>query len=103
MLKTRLTILVSTLVIPLRRVFVPVALVVIGAGLAACGQTGQLYLPKQDPAAAHRASLPKSLWPFMPSKKKEDDKPQADGNAKTDDNAETRRNDNSFDPLPEQP
>jgi len=38
-------------------------------GLAGCGQPGSLYLPT-EPAAAHRASLPKSLWPMMPEKNK---------------------------------
>jgi len=37
--------------------------------LAGCGQTGSLYLPA-EPAAAHRASLPQSLWPAMPDKEK---------------------------------
>ncbi|QBK06454.1 hypothetical protein DW355_07950 [Hylemonella gracilis] len=55
--------------------------------LAGCGQTGKLYLPKKDPAAAHRASLPQSLWPFMPSKKKEEAQPQADQNPDTQDPA----------------
>lgn len=39
--------------------------------LAGCGQTGNLYLPK-EPAAANRASLPQSLWPAMPDKKQPD-------------------------------
>lgn len=63
-----------------RRVFAPVALAVIGLSgallLTGCGQTGPLYLPK-EPEAAHRASLPKSLWPFMPSKKKDEAPNQA--------------------------
>lgn len=48
-------------------------LAVIGAGallaLAGCGQTGNLYLPK-EPAAANRATLPQSMWPAMPDNKK---------------------------------
>jgi predicted small lipoprotein YifL len=78
-----LVILVSPPASSLRRVFAPVALVVIGLSgsllLAGCGQTGALYLPT-DPAATQRASLPKSLWPFMPSKKKDEAQPQADQN-----------------------
>lgn len=77
-----LAILVSPLAFSPRRVFAPVALAVIGlsaALLAGCGQTGVLYLPT-DPAATQRASLPKSLWPFMPSKKKDEAQPQADPN-----------------------
>lgn len=45
---------------------------VIAAGglltLTGCGQTGNLYLPK-EPAAANRATLPQSMWPAMPDKK----------------------------------
>jgi predicted small lipoprotein YifL len=77
-----LPILVSPLASSLRRVFAPVAFVVIGLSgslLAGCGQTGALYLPT-DPAATQRAGLPKSLWPFMPSKKKDEAQPQADQN-----------------------
>ena len=37
--------------------------------LSACGQTGVLYLPT-EPAAAKRATLPQSMWPIMPDKKK---------------------------------
>lgn len=44
--------------------------------LAGCGQTGALYLPT-EPAAANRASLPESLWPVMPSKKREGAAPAA--------------------------
>lgn len=69
------TILVSPLTTASRRAFAPATLIVIGLSssllLSGCGQTGKLYLPKKDPAAAHRASLPRSLWPFMPSKNKE--------------------------------
>lgn len=36
--------------------------------LTGCGQTGNLYLPK-EPAAAGRATLPQSMWPAMPDKK----------------------------------
>jgi predicted small lipoprotein YifL len=84
-----LAILVSPLACSPRRVFAPVALAVIGlsgALLAGCGQTGALYLPT-DPAATQRASLPKSLWPFMPSKKKDEaqaqDEQNPDGTAPT--------------------
>lgn len=45
-------------------------------GLAGCGQTGTLYLPT-EPAAANRATLPESLWPVMPKKKKESADPGA--------------------------
>jgi predicted small lipoprotein YifL len=51
------------------------ALAVIAAsallGMTGCGQTGNLYLPT-EPAAANRASLPQSMWPVMPDKKKSD-------------------------------
>jgi len=40
-------------------------------GMTGCGQTGSLYLPT-EPAAAHRATLPQSMWPAMPDKKKSD-------------------------------
>ncbi|EGI77395.1 LPS translocon maturation chaperone LptM [Hylemonella gracilis] len=73
-------ILVSRLTTARRRAFAPAALIVIGISgsllLSGCGQTGKLYLPK-DPAAAHRASLPRSLWPFMPSKKSDEAPDQA--------------------------
>ncbi|WP_231495548.1 LPS translocon maturation chaperone LptM [Hylemonella gracilis] len=76
-----LPILVSPPASSPRRVFAPVALAVIGLSgsllLAGCGQTGVLYLPT-EPAAAQRASLPKSLWPLMPSKKKDEAQPEAD-------------------------
>lgn len=39
--------------------------------LSGCGQTGNLYLPT-EPAAANRATLPQSMWPAMPDKKKSD-------------------------------
>lgn len=39
-----------------------VGLVVLGVGLAGCGQKGELYLPT-DPAAANRATLPSLLRP----------------------------------------
>lgn len=78
-----LPILVSPPASSPRRVFAPVALAVIGLSgsllLAGCGQTGALYLPT-DPAATQRASLPKSLWPFMPSKKKDEAQAQGDQN-----------------------
>jgi predicted small lipoprotein YifL len=38
--------------------------------LGGCGQTGALYLPT-EPAAAHRATLPQSLWPVMPERRRE--------------------------------
>ncbi len=42
-----------------------VGLLLIGAGLAGCGQRGPLYLP-QDAAAQHRATLPDLLTPKLP-------------------------------------
>ncbi|MFO6419952.1 LPS translocon maturation chaperone LptM [Hylemonella sp. W303a] len=73
-------ILVSPLTAARRRAFAPAVLAVIGVSgsllLSGCGQTGKLYLPK-DPAAAHRASLPRSLWPFMPSKNPDEAQDQA--------------------------
>ena len=38
--------------------------------LVGCGQTGSLYLPT-EPAAARRATLPQSMWPVMPERRKD--------------------------------
>ena len=43
------------------------ALAAAAATLAACGQTGDLYLP-QEPAARERASLPQTLTPQLPTR-----------------------------------
>jgi len=43
------------------RIF-PLALAALAVTLAACGQTGPLYLPT-PPAGVHRATLPESLIP----------------------------------------
>ncbi|MCB8745796.1 lipoprotein [Rhodoferax sp. U2-2l] len=40
----------------------PLALAAVAVTLAACGQTGPLYLPT-PPAGVHRATLPESLMP----------------------------------------
>lgn len=46
------------------------AVMVLAVALSACGQTGELYIP-DEAAAEDRATLPESLWPFMPGKKED--------------------------------
>ncbi|RZL45588.1 MAG: hypothetical protein EOP74_01070 [Variovorax sp.] len=48
-----------------RRTVLMVCVATSAAALAACGQRGPLYLPK-DPAAANRATLPDLMRPRMP-------------------------------------
>ncbi|QKO22849.1 lipoprotein [Rhodoferax sp. BAB1] len=57
------------LVRPLSHTAFAVIATIASLALAGCGQTGNLYLPT-EPAAAKRATLPQSMWPAMPDRKK---------------------------------
>jgi predicted small lipoprotein YifL len=66
----------------LRQILVSaIGLVLVGAGVSACGQKGALYLPT-DPAAKDRATLPQVLTPDSPPATGDNDARKSPGDAK---------------------